>query len=316
MTKKTTTNLYATLGLFVAVFSLLAYSFSSAEWKSAPATAPQENTDAPVNVSDQTQVKTGSFGAYILASATTTGAGVWAKEYCDEYGENCYPSDGPLAQCNLEYRFYVASTDGPWQSVSLDGTTNEGRKSGISRDSWSSGECKGGTYASCGIQMRMVCSDVDTWTLDTIGSIYSLLQANMAGSLPERVYNNAGERAQLCELLHHGSRPASWTTGYYGQPYNNTVGKYVGGNWRINSPATYDNTFLTSLVCTTNSSKVATSYYDWQVSVPTLTASNPTRTVVCKDNAGNTATDNNCSAQKPLTQWVQWVDNTPPTNDR
>ncbi len=113
MTKKIITNLYATVGLFVAVFALLAYSFSSAEWTSAPANAPQNNTEAPINISDQTQVKAGNFGAHILATATTTGAGVWAKEYCDEYGENCFKASDVVGS----YRTYVFSTSEIYEAV-------------------------------------------------------------------------------------------------------------------------------------------------------------------------------------------------------
>lgn len=80
----------------LAIFSLVAilfvgYNFMSAQWSAPTATAPGDNTAAPLNVSASTQAKTGNLMANIMAAATST----WSPRYCDELGNNCWdPSTG------------------------------------------------------------------------------------------------------------------------------------------------------------------------------------------------------------------------------
>lgn len=155
--------------MFVAVFALLAYSFSSAEWTSAPANAPQNNTEAPINISDQTQVKAGNFGAHILATATTTGAGVWAKEYCDEYGENCSQPGGGVNEFvymnKLEVTSNVAVTNDkktiPFSDFNLPINTVRVLLSAID----------GTIYACSGQGQDSECGNVNTRTIINISGL-------------------------------------------------------------------------------------------------------------------------------------------------
>jgi hypothetical protein len=81
-----------TLIPLVVCFSLLTgYNFMNAQWSAAPASAPANNTPAPINVGPTTQTKSGNLMANIVAAATST----WSPRYCDELGANCWdPSSG------------------------------------------------------------------------------------------------------------------------------------------------------------------------------------------------------------------------------
>jgi len=78
--------------LAMAVFTLFAYSFSSATWNPPPANPPNGNVLPPVNVSTAVQVKAGNLGVNVLSTAANTGA-VWSNRYCDANGENCFTYD-------------------------------------------------------------------------------------------------------------------------------------------------------------------------------------------------------------------------------
>lgn len=53
-----TTSLKQIIPLSLALLTLLSYQFIGAQWSGAPATAPNSNVPAPVNVGAGDQVKT------------------------------------------------------------------------------------------------------------------------------------------------------------------------------------------------------------------------------------------------------------------
>lgn len=74
--------------LGIIFLALLAYNFTSATWESPPSAPPNENVAVPVNVGPIAQVKSGNFAANTLAATTS----VWAPQYCDGNGQNCFTS--------------------------------------------------------------------------------------------------------------------------------------------------------------------------------------------------------------------------------
>jgi len=70
--------------LALLVVGLLTYNFMSAQWQSPTATAPNNNTEAPINISANYQAKLGDLGAVRMR----------AGEYCDAAGLNCVTSSG------------------------------------------------------------------------------------------------------------------------------------------------------------------------------------------------------------------------------
>ena len=67
--------------LVIITLGLLTYNFMSAQssWSGPTATAPDNNTDAPVNVGGDYQIKAGNLGVVSMR----------AGEYCDALGLNC-----------------------------------------------------------------------------------------------------------------------------------------------------------------------------------------------------------------------------------
>lgn len=65
--------------LAVIVAGLLGYNFMSAQWQAPTATAPNNNTEAPINVSANYQAKLGDLGAVRMR----------AGEYCNADGTIC-----------------------------------------------------------------------------------------------------------------------------------------------------------------------------------------------------------------------------------
>ncbi len=105
----------------LAIFSLVAilfvgYNFMSAQWTAPTATAPGDNTAAPLNVSASTQAKTGNLMANIMAAATST----WSPRYCDELGANCWdpgtgaPGGGGVGIGYGQTWKVVSRTQGTW----------------------------------------------------------------------------------------------------------------------------------------------------------------------------------------------------------
>ncbi|MFM2339920.1 MAG: hypothetical protein RLZZ360_556 [Candidatus Parcubacteria bacterium] len=81
-----TTSYRSLTVLSVAVFALLAYNFLGAAWTPAPATPPNNNTAAPVDVSGVTQTKTGNIVANIFAATNQMRSNL----YCDALGRGCF----------------------------------------------------------------------------------------------------------------------------------------------------------------------------------------------------------------------------------
>ncbi len=71
------------LPLSVVVIGLLGYNFLSAQWQNPTATAPGNNTEAPINISANYQAKLGDLGAVRMR----------AGEYCDATGLDCFTAD-------------------------------------------------------------------------------------------------------------------------------------------------------------------------------------------------------------------------------
>lgn len=98
------------LTVTLALCGLFAYSFSGAQnWTAPTENPPDGNVPAPINVGTTAQVKQGTLGVNILATATTTGA-VWSDRYCDALGQNCFTATSS------------PSGGGGWQDVSLAGS--------------------------------------------------------------------------------------------------------------------------------------------------------------------------------------------------
>jgi hypothetical protein len=66
--------------LVVIVAGLLSYNFMSAQWQAPTAAAPNDNTEAPINVSTNYQAKLGDLGAVRMR----------AGEYCNAAGTVCF----------------------------------------------------------------------------------------------------------------------------------------------------------------------------------------------------------------------------------
>jgi hypothetical protein len=73
-------SFYKLLFLAVILVGLISYNFISAQWQAPTATAPNNNTSAPINISSSYQAKLGDLGAVRMR----------AGEYCDAAGLNCY----------------------------------------------------------------------------------------------------------------------------------------------------------------------------------------------------------------------------------
>ncbi|MFM2339918.1 MAG: hypothetical protein RLZZ360_554 [Candidatus Parcubacteria bacterium] len=154
--------------LLVAVFALLAYNFLGAAWTPAPATPPNNNTAAPVDVSGVTQTKTGNIVANIFAATSQMRSNL----YCNATGTNCINADNmintinnisstssnPMANCRIEYRnVWDGDNTTPWRGFALN--NNIGTRGGVfsGRTVGSLGdECDAGK--GCGIEIRIVCT--------------------------------------------------------------------------------------------------------------------------------------------------------------
>ncbi|MFN3188373.1 MAG: hypothetical protein ACK42D_02400 [Candidatus Paceibacteria bacterium] len=90
--KTKTSTLYGLLSFLVIGAGLFAYSFTGA-WTPPPGNPPSQNTDAPINVGGEAQVKAGNMGANILAAQEA----VWSDQYCNLEGTVCTtPSAGSM----------------------------------------------------------------------------------------------------------------------------------------------------------------------------------------------------------------------------
>lgn len=77
-------SLYKVLFLAVILVGLISYNFMSAQWSGPTATAPNNNTDAPINISANYQAKLGDLGAVRMR----------AGQYCNADGTVCTSSIG------------------------------------------------------------------------------------------------------------------------------------------------------------------------------------------------------------------------------
>ena len=80
MTSSLTKQLLKLAPLALIVAGLLSYNFMSAQWQNPTATAPNNNTEAPINISVNYQAKLGDLGAVRMR----------AGQYCDAAGNNCF----------------------------------------------------------------------------------------------------------------------------------------------------------------------------------------------------------------------------------
>jgi len=71
------------LPLSIIVVGLLGYNFMSAQWQSPTAVAPNNNTEAPINISANYQAKLGDLGAVRMR----------AGQYCNADGTVCVTGD-------------------------------------------------------------------------------------------------------------------------------------------------------------------------------------------------------------------------------
>lgn len=83
-------SFHSLITLTVVAGLLVSYNFIQAQWSAPTATAPNNNTPAPINVGSTTQAKSGNFMANTLAAATST----WSPRYCNASGSNCSFSIG------------------------------------------------------------------------------------------------------------------------------------------------------------------------------------------------------------------------------
>ncbi|MFN3693171.1 MAG: hypothetical protein ACK4SL_03710 [Candidatus Paceibacteria bacterium] len=98
----------------LAIFSLVAllfvsYNFMSAQWSAPTATAPNDNTPAPINVGTTTQAKNGNLAANILAATTE----MRSNRYCDALGNNCTAANGN----GLVYKICSVLVSGNWRDT-------------------------------------------------------------------------------------------------------------------------------------------------------------------------------------------------------
>lgn len=98
--------------LAVVCSVLLGYQYLGATWTEPTATAPNNNTEAPLNVGSDEQVKNGGLGVDALAvfgdvaiSGTTSAQQINASAYCDENGENC----GGIGAGTVAYSAYTTA---------------------------------------------------------------------------------------------------------------------------------------------------------------------------------------------------------------
>jgi hypothetical protein len=80
-----TKQLAKLLPLALILGVLVSYNFMNAQWQAPTATAPSNNTEAPINISVNYQAKLGDLGAIRMR----------AGQYCDPAGNNCWdPTTG------------------------------------------------------------------------------------------------------------------------------------------------------------------------------------------------------------------------------
>jgi|GEM_PF-3070573 len=88
---KTFINSLRSIGLLTIALTLaLAANFAYGQWANPPATAPGGNIDAPINVGNVTQYKSGNLGALRLSSSVNSATSqMRSPQYCDSNGQNC-----------------------------------------------------------------------------------------------------------------------------------------------------------------------------------------------------------------------------------
>lgn len=89
--------------LAIIVVGLLGYNFLFAQWQNPTATAPNNNTEAPINVSANYQAKLGDLGAVRMR----------AGQYCNADGTVCVTAGG-----------LSGGTWGAWANVTGSRTAN------------------------------------------------------------------------------------------------------------------------------------------------------------------------------------------------
>ena len=94
MSQTISKQLLKLLPLVLLVAGLLSYNFLSAQWQSPTATAPNNNTLAPINVGISTTTIQNAQG-YLVFNRFSAVNAVWSPRYCDELGANCWdPATG------------------------------------------------------------------------------------------------------------------------------------------------------------------------------------------------------------------------------
>tara|TARA_B100000745_G_scaffold297297_1_gene244046 strand:- start:1684 stop:2217 length:534 start_codon:yes stop_codon:yes gene_type:complete len=113
--------------LLVVFTVLLSSSFINAAWLAPLGTPlPTNNAPAPINLSATNQIKLGDITALNLKA----GGQVWASEYCDENGQNCFDTGSTRGNSMVSNWPDFIKCDGASYSdylVSHNSTDNNGR---------------------------------------------------------------------------------------------------------------------------------------------------------------------------------------------
>lgn len=106
-------NLIKIIPLTIILCGLLTYSFMQAQWKGPTAEAPENNTEAPINVSGNYQAKIGDLGAIRMR----------AGAYCNADGTVCVTElqKRIVSSCPVGQAIRAINADG---SVTCQSTTS------------------------------------------------------------------------------------------------------------------------------------------------------------------------------------------------
>jgi hypothetical protein len=95
------------LPLAIILIGIVSYNFMSAAWTAPTSTPPNSNTEAPIDVSSDAQIKLGPLGVgalYVTGNAGISGQ-VRTAQYCDILGSNCFE----LSTTSAGYTSYASA---------------------------------------------------------------------------------------------------------------------------------------------------------------------------------------------------------------
>ncbi|MES2749077.1 MAG: hypothetical protein V4606_01665 [Patescibacteria group bacterium] len=103
--------------LAIIVIGLLSYNFMSAQWAAPTATAPNNNTLAPINTGISVATIQSAQG-YLIFNRFAAANAVWSPQYCDATGDNCFTPSEVSDDMNLPLctngQTLVADATGTW----------------------------------------------------------------------------------------------------------------------------------------------------------------------------------------------------------